>query len=41
MQKILLVDYQIDKGKTYEAMFQQYEGHCVTYCGEKATLEYP
>jgi dipeptidyl aminopeptidase/acylaminoacyl peptidase len=29
-----------DKGKTYEAMFQQYEGHCVTYCGEKATLEY-
>ena len=28
------------KGKTYEAMFQQYEGHCVTYCGEKASLEY-
>lgn len=28
------------KGKTYEAMFQTYEGHCVTYCGEKASLEY-
>ena len=28
------------KGKTYEAMFQKYEGHCVTYCGEKASLEY-
>ena len=28
------------KGKVYEAMFQKYEGHCVTYCGEKASLEY-
>lgn len=28
------------KGKVYESMFQKYEGHCVTYCGEKASLEY-
>lgn len=27
-------------GKTYESMFQAYEGHCVTGCGELAALEY-
>ena len=27
-------------GKTYEAMFQAQEGHCVTGCGELAGLEY-
>ena len=27
-------------GKTYEAMFQAQEGHCVTGCGELAALEY-
>jgi len=35
-----LIDELKSKGKTYEAMFQKYEGHCVTYCGEKASLEY-
>jgi len=28
------------KGKVYESMFQAYEGHCVTTCGELAALEY-
>ena len=27
-------------GKTYDAMFQAQEGHCVTGCGELAALEY-
>ena len=27
-------------GKTYDAMYQAYEGHCVTGCGEQAALEY-
>ena len=27
-------------GKTYDAMYQAYEGHCVTSCGEQAALEY-
>ena len=27
-------------GKTYDSMFQAYEGHCVVSCGELANLEY-
>tara|TARA_B100000963_G_scaffold59841_1_gene47809 strand:- start:1092 stop:3131 length:2040 start_codon:yes stop_codon:yes gene_type:complete len=27
-------------GKTYDSMFQAYDGHCVTSCGELANLEY-
>tara|TARA_B100000575_G_scaffold71703_1_gene55801 strand:- start:1479 stop:3518 length:2040 start_codon:yes stop_codon:yes gene_type:complete len=27
-------------GKTYDSMFQAYDGHCVTSCGEMANLEY-
>ena len=35
-----LIDELKKYGKTYEAMFQAYEGHCVTYCGELASQEY-
>ena len=26
--------------KEYDSMFQAYDGHCVTSCGEMANLEY-